>query len=171
MSIARKIAIPAALTTAALGSAPGAAIAATTSHTGTTPAKTGTSHRRPRAIDILGHHGPHGITPDTASRCANSSFGDAWVCLDVVGHANYVSYMEAWGCAYYPVQGHVQLVAPNGGTIGNTNTRGLNSGRCTSTLYWGPYHTEGTGGYQAKLWDKVGSGFTDIATATVNVTG
>jgi hypothetical protein len=172
MSIARKIAIPAALTTAALGSASAAAMAATTSHTGTTLAKAVTSHRTPRAIDILGHHGPGSITPHTALRCGTSTFGEASVCLNVVGHGTYVSYMSAWGCVIgSPFQDvHVQMVAPNGGTIRNSNTRNIHSGQCTSTIRWAPHHTEASGAYKAKLWAKEPSGFTDIATATVNVT-
>lgn len=172
MSIARKIAIPAALTTAALGSVPAAAMAATTSHAGTTTAKAGTSHRRPRAIDILGHHGPGTMTPDTALRCGSSLLGEASVCLNVVGHSNYISYMSAWGCVIGSAlqDVHVQMVAPNGGTIKNSATKELNDGRCTSTIRWAPHHTEGTGAYKAKLWAKVGGGFTDIATGTVNVT-
>jgi hypothetical protein len=169
VSIARKIAIPAAITTAALGSAPAAAMAATASHAGTTPAKSGTSHRRPRAIDILGHHGTGGMAR-TFSRCESSSFRSAVVCLNVVGHGSYVSYMSAQGCAYYPVDGHVQLVNPNGSTRKNSNTKELNNGTCTSTIVWAPHHTEATGKYQAKLWDKESGGEVDIATTYVNVT-
>jgi hypothetical protein len=173
MSIARKIAIPAAITTAALGSAPAAAMAATTSHTATTPAKSGTSHRRPRAVDILGHHEPGNVGPRTYSRCRDSAMLDAYVCLYVQGHANYVSFMDAIGCAKIAYNAHVQITSPAfGATVKNGKTKRLGAGTwvCTSRAYWSPYNTVNEGPYTANLWNKNASGgYTLIASTYVSV--
>jgi hypothetical protein len=91
----------------------------------------------------------------------------------VQGHSNYVSFMDAIGCAKIAYNAHVQIKSPAfGATLKNGRTKTLGHGTwvCTSRAYWSPYKTVNQGPYIANLWTKNSSNnYTLVASTYVSV--
>jgi hypothetical protein len=169
MSIARKFAIPAAITAAVTGAVSATAVEPLTHHRDSgAPARA--TPRRARTVDLLAHSGF--ASPDTFNRCQSSTQQHAYVCLYVQGHSNYVSFMSAYGCADIGITAHTQIVSPAlGATLANSKTKKLGTGNwaCTSSAVWAPFNKANTGPYVARLWNKKSSGYNLVVSTYVNV--
>jgi hypothetical protein len=174
MSITRKFAIPAAITTAAIAPA-GAAAAATVPHNGHAATPTQASPRRARAIDIL-DHGPGGIRPDTAHRSNKSSGGDTAIYFYLYGTGSYVSATDVSVCVNSHVgwdKAHIEIVKPSGAAEKNGPTvnigDGTANGPCTYLDVQPKIHDKGK--WKAILWQKSGSYYDDVVSTYINVGG
>jgi hypothetical protein len=176
MSIARKLALPAAaITTAAIAQGAGTAAAATVPHhSDTATATRASAHRRARAIDILDHdpfgHDHLGARPATASRRNFSN--DTTIAFGIVGKGDHVSgaatdactnSLAAWGAA------HLEIQKPNGEPLKNGPTYDLRSSSCIPELVDYP-NINDKGRWHAILWDKVsGDDYFKVVSTYINV--
>ena len=155
MTVLRKVAIPAAMTTLVIGGVPAAtAIAAPRSHghDGATPTRSGP--RRARTIDILdyGH-----IRPDSATN--SSSSNDTNIRFHVQGSKSIVDYMSVTSVctgllAYWP-KAHIEIQKPNGTALKNGPVENLGREECMEDVDWVPTKAEkvSTGDWHAILWN------------------
>jgi hypothetical protein len=170
MSIARKLAIPAAgLAAAAIAPGAGTAAAATVPHHSDAATVTQPTPRRARAVDILGER-PVGVHPDTAS--ASKSYQSLlYIHFYISGAKSYVGYASTYACnndgeAIYNT--HLEIRKPNGVAWKNGAQRTLSVATCAS-LYGHP-DIHDAGEWTAILWEKLsGNNYANLISAGIHV--
>jgi hypothetical protein len=176
MTIAKKLAIPAAITTAAVG-VPQAAMAAESTHARPTTTSATASPRRARAIDILDH--PTLVHPDSDSKCISSLGGGCNgdgifnIFFHIEGHSSYVAAMSTHGCYEEngAISAHVEIQYPDGKVLKNGKQIPIGSegeAMCAS-LEVTLKKDMPTGDYKAILWSDDGGNYTDVISVTLPV--
>jgi hypothetical protein len=169
LSIARKLAIPAAgIVTAAIAQGAGTAAAATVPHHSDAATVT-QSTRRARAVDILQQR-PMGVRPDTASNSAVNN--GAFIHFYLAGAKSHVSFVETYGCTDQSTslpREHLEIQKPNGAAYKNSATAGLKRSECTPSLSGFP-DVNDAGYWHAILWSHLANGdYANVVSTYVHV--
>jgi hypothetical protein len=170
LSVARKLAIPAAgIVAAAIGQGAGTAAAATVPHHSDAATVTQPASRRARAIDILQQR-PMGMRPDTASNSAVNN--GAFIHFYLAGAKSHVSYVEAYACTDQSTslpREHLEIQKPNGKAYKNSTQRGLARSECTPSLSGFP-DVNDAGYWHAILWSHLANGdYANVVSTYVHV--
>jgi hypothetical protein len=179
MSVARKLAIPAAgLAAAAMAQGAGTAAAATAPHhsdatTVTASAAKATvtkaASRRAHAVDILDQR-PMSVHPDTAS--TSKSVASEYIHFYIAGARSHVSYASTYACIGFESlpKAHLEIRKPNGTAWANGGQVDMHPQTCISLGGYPDINDAGV--WTAILWEKslyYPGGYTNMISTGIHV--